>query len=176
MLKTPGHSARWMFRSESCLMFASEMGLMNRERRPLTGRPCETVTRHAGFRKFTSAELDHIDSQTRQSHDWLNQKPRPCHPKHATRPSKDSRKTKQNQTESRFNPRRPKHLFSGEKLIKFGVEAYLGPNTAAFIIAVGEKVYFLLEVKERKHWALRPQEPLRLNRDGEVRELGIFYI
>ena len=28
--------------------------------------------------------------------------------------------------------------------------------------------------KDRKHWALRPQKPFRLIRDGEVRELGIF--
>ena len=30
--------------------------------------------------------------------------------------------------------------------------------------------------KERKHWALRPQKPLRLIRDGEVGGLGILYL
>ena len=29
---------------------------------------------------------------------------------------------------------------------------------------------------ERKHWALRPQKPLRLIRDGEVGELGMLYL
>ena len=30
--------------------------------------------------------------------------------------------------------------------------------------------------KERKHWALRPQKPLRLIRDGEVGGSGILYL
>ena len=30
--------------------------------------------------------------------------------------------------------------------------------------------------KERKHWALRPQKPVRLIRDGEVEGLGILYL
>ena len=30
--------------------------------------------------------------------------------------------------------------------------------------------------KEEKHWALRPQKPLRLIRDGEVGGLGVLYL
>ena len=30
--------------------------------------------------------------------------------------------------------------------------------------------------KGRKHWALRPQKPLRLIRDGEVEWFGILYL
>ena len=32
------------------------------------------------------------------------------------------------------------------------------------------------ERKERKHWALRPQKPLRLTRDGEDGGSGILYL
>ena len=32
------------------------------------------------------------------------------------------------------------------------------------------------QFKERKLWALRPQKPLRLIRDGEVGESGVLYL